>query len=218
MWLNTDMDPQPVSPQPTNNYDFILNPEKQQKRKLFGAADGKSGFITKIAFLVGGAVVVMIVIAVLVNLIFGSKTNLDSIVSLTQTEQEIIRLSGEGKDAVSQDVKNPAINTKLTVASHQKAWLAYLSKHKREVKKDELNLKKSAASDRKLTLAQQTSTFDTTYTTLMRSSLTDYAKAIKTAYDGTSSKQQREILNKQYRDAVVLLKQWPASDVGLAGN
>lgn len=202
------MDPQPAGPQPTNNYDFILNPQKPQK-KLFGGMGGDT-FIAKVAFIVGGAIIIMVVGALLVNLIFGSKTNLETLVSLAKTEQEIGRLSDMGKDAVEQQIKNAAINTDLVVTSHQRSWLTFVEKRGREVKSEELNLGKDSSSDRKLTLAKQTSTFDPTYTTLMRASLTDYAKDLKQAYQGATNKQEKLLLDAQYKDVVLLLKQWPA--------
>lgn len=209
------MEPQPAAPQPTNNYDFILNPEKSQKRKFLGGLGGDT-FITKVVFIVGGAIVLMVVLAVVVNLFFGSKTNLDTVVALTKTEQEIARLSAAGEDASNQEIKNSAINTQLVITSHQRSWLTFLGKRGREVKKEELNLGKDTSSDKRLETAKQTSTFDTTYNTLMRSGLTAYASSLKNAYQGASNKQERELLNKHYKDVQLLLKQWPSITVSLA--
>ena len=134
-------------PQPTNHYDFILNPEKPAKRGLLGGIAGDS-FVTKILFIVGGAIVLMVAAALLINLLFGSGTNLNTIVTLAQTEEEIARLSGLGEDAGSQEIKNAAITTQLTLKSHQVEWLAFLKKQGREVKNEELKLKKDPSSDR----------------------------------------------------------------------
>jgi len=202
------MEPQPVGSQPTNNYDFILNPQKPTKHKLLGGLGGGS-FITKVMFIVGGAIVLMVVTAVLVNVFFGGKNNLESLVALTKTEQELARLGAEGKEAGSQEVKNSAINTVLVVTSHQKSWLAFISKHGRTVKSEELKLSRDTSSDKQLATAKQTSTFDTIYTTLMRSGLTDYAKAIKNAHQSTANKQERDMLDNQYKDVQLLLEQWP---------
>lgn len=193
---------------PTGNYDFIINPEKPTKPGGLGAV-GKDPFIMKIIVLVGGALVVMAVLALIMNFVFGGKTNVETIVALAQTEQEIIRLSAEETKAVDQGVKNAAVNTGLSVKSHQQKWLAYLSKHSREIKKEEMALKRDAKTDLKLKTALQTSTFDATYTTVMRSQLTSYAATLKSAYEGESSKQQRDILTAQYKDVALLLKQWP---------
>ncbi len=201
------MEPQPGMSPPANNYDFILSPAKPPKRSLFGGT--KDPFITKILLLVGGAVAVMIVLAVIINLFFGSKTNIGTFVALTQTEQEIIRLSDESKNATAQDIKNAAITTRLSTKSHQKQWLSFLAAHNTKVGVEELNLKKDAGADSKLKLAVQTSTFDKTYTAVMRSQLQAYASSLQNAYKGETGQQQRKLLSQQYDDVQLLLKQWP---------
>lgn len=204
------MEPQSGVPAPSNNYDFIMNPgQPQPKRGLFAGAPGKDSFVTKILILVGGAVLVMIVLAVVINLFFGGKTSLDTLVSLAQAEQEIVRLSAEGEDATSQEIKNAAVTTELSLTSHQQQWLAYLAERSRPVPAEELNLKRNASLDAKLKTAAQTSTFDTTYTDIMRSQLTTYAQALRTAYQNESGAQKRALMSNQYNDVVLLLKQWP---------
>lgn len=201
---------QSPAPKPENNYDFILNPKQPQKRGLFGKLNGDP-FITKIAFIVGGAVILMVVLALVVNFFFGSKSNTDSIVSVAQNEQEIVRLSALGKDASSQQIKNAAINTAVSIKSQQNEWLAFLNKHNREVKLDELNFEKDDSTDKRLKNAEQTSTFDVTYSTVMRSMLETYATSLKTVYDASSNQQERSILNDHYNEAQLLLEQWSST-------
>jgi len=210
------MEPQPAQPLPGNHYDFILNPEKPQKRGLLGGLGGDS-FIAKIVFLIGGAVIFMVVMAVVINLFFGSKTSLDTLVGIAQTEQEIVRLGSLSKDATDQAVKNASLNTQLTVKSHQQVWLAFLAERNRTIKSEELVLKRDPAADKKLRIADQTSTFDTTYTTVMRSQLEAYSASLKAAYQGATNKREKELLAKHYDDVKLLLKQWPSSTVSLAG-
>jgi len=209
------MEPQPAQPLPGNHYDFILNPEKPQKRGLLGGLGGDS-LIAKIVFLIGGAVIFMVVMAVVINLFFGSKTSLDTLVGIAQTEQEIVRLGSLSKDATDQAVKNASLNTQLTVKSHQQVWLAFLAERSRTVKSEELVLKRDSATDKKLRVADQTSTFDTTYTTVMKAQLEAYSAALKTAYQGASNKKEKELLAKHYDDVKLLLKQWPASTLSLS--
>lgn len=200
---------QPQAPvQPGNDYDFILNPEKPAKKGMLAGGDP---FVSKILFILGGAAILMIVGALLVNMLFGGKTNLETIVSIAQSEQEVVRLAAMGEDATTQTVLNAAINTQLIVKTHQQEWLTFLSRHGRKVESKELALKRNATTDKKLTTATQTSTFDTTYTTVMRSQLDAYAAALKSAYQGASDKQERLLLGQQYDEVQLLLKQWPAS-------
>ena len=151
----------------------------------------------------------MIVAAVLVNLFFGGKTNLETVVALAQSEQEIVRLAGRGEDAGNQAVRNAAITARVSVRTQQQEWLAYLSKHGRKVESEELALKKNAATDRQLTTATQTSTFDTTYVSVMRGRLDAYAASLRNAHQGASNKQERELLAVHFGEVQLLLKQWP---------
>lgn len=199
---------QPAGHTPGNNYDFIMSASKPPKAPIGGGIT-KDPLIMKLLLIIGGAVGFMIIAAVGVNLFLSSKTNLDDLVAIAQTEQEVVRVSVEGKNANSQPIKNAAMSTQLSVKSQQQAWLTFLQKYRRKVKAEELALKKSTKTDQQLTAAQQTSTFDTTYTTVMRSQLDAYAAQLKQAYSGATNKQERTLLNSQYQGVQLLLKQWP---------
>lgn len=207
------MEPTPAAPPPGNDYNFIMDPEKPKKKGLMDDSSGNS-FIAKIVLLVGGAVALIIVLTVGVNLIFGGRSNVELVVGLTQQQQEIVRLSAEGENALGQQIKNAAINTRLSIRSHQQSWTAFLGKKGRTVPPEELNLKKDTTTDNKLKLAEQTSTFDTTYTTVMRSELEDYAGLLKNTFDATTKKEDRQLLSLHYNEVQLLLEQWPGSTVG----
>jgi hypothetical protein len=203
------MEPQSNGPLPTGSYDFIMNPAKPPKRGPTGGISGNS-FIIKIVFLVGGLVVVMIVVAVAMNIFLGDKTNLDTIVSLAQTEQEIARVNGTlSRDLVGQPLKEASMNTELTAKSHIQTWNAFLAKYDRKTDATLLALKQDATTDKRLQIAVQTSTFDNTFTSIVRKELTDYAAEIKQAYQGATNTQEKTIMNSQYKDVQLLLKQWP---------
>lgn len=199
-----------------NNYDFIVTPGAAAPKRKFSLPFGGDSFITKVLFLLGGAVVLMIIVTVAINLLFGGRNNTGALVLLAQNQQEIVRVSSLGKNASSQPVKNAAINTALSVKSQQRDWLEFLSKRGTSPKPEELNLKKDASTDSRLEAAEQTSTFDSTYTSVMRTLLEEYANELKTVYDGTSSQQQRPLLSTHYNEVQLLLKQWPSSTLGLA--
>jgi hypothetical protein len=199
---------QPASSAPDNNYDFIMNPQKAPKPKLSGGVAGNP-FILKLIFVVGGAVAVMIVVAVAINLFFNKKGNVESLVAITQTEQELVRLSTQGGGATGQTVKNAAINTQLSLRTQQKSWQAFLGKRGRDVPQKELDLKKNETTDKTLRAAKQTSTFDSAYTTIMRSQLETYAGDLKAAYITATTNQEKLLLDTHYQQVGLLLKQWP---------
>ncbi len=211
------MEPTPAAPPPGNDYNFIMDPEKPKKKGVMD--DGSSNsFIAKIVLLVGGAVALIIVLTIGVNLLFGGKSNIEMVVNLTQQQQEIVRLAAEGENAIGQEIRNASINTRLSVRSQQQSWMTFLGKRGRTVPPEELNLKKDSATDNKLKLAEQTSTFDTTYATVMRSELEDYAGMLKSTFDGTANKEERQMLSLHYNEVQLLLEQWPGSTVGFASH
>lgn len=209
--------PEPSTPPPVvtddsgSAYDFILNPQKPAK-KPFGDGLFKDPFIAKVVFLVGGTLVVILATWFAVTLFFGNKTDIESLVAIAQRGQEIVRVSNLGDDANSQDIRNAAINTEVSIKSQQNSLIAYLSTQDRKIKANELSLKKDATTEPKLKKAKEAGTFDATYTTIMRAQLTDYASALKSAYNGKPSKTARKLLAQQYNDVQLLLKAWPEEE------
>jgi len=202
------MEPQPGTGAPNSaDYQFIFSP--QQPKKSFSIGFIKDPFIAKIILLVGGALVLMIVSWLAVVLFFSGKSNVDTFVALAQREEEIVRVGKLGEDASSQQIKNAAINTMLSVKSYQNKSIAYLAAHGREVKADDLALKKDVVADGQLKEAKENSTFDTVYAKIARGQLEAYANELKAAYDNESGDEQRQMLAARYEGAQLLLQQWP---------
>jgi hypothetical protein len=193
-------------------YDFIVNPgnvtpPKQNPLK----AVGQNSFIKMIAFVVGGAAILMIAIVVLTNFVFGDKTNLDSALGLVQSQTEIIRLSGESDEAQGQTIKNAAVTTLFNVTTQKQEWTSYLADHNKTLSPAELALKKDTTADKTLELAVQTSTFDSAYSKIMRELLIEYGRDIADAHDKSVSDTQRAMLTKNYEQVELLIKMWPES-------
>lgn len=152
----------------------------------------------------------MVAVVVISNVFLADKTNIDDLVSLAQHQTEIIRLSGD-KDtpATTQGVKNASITTELTVTTQSQEVLKFLGLHGRKVPLAELKLKADPAVDQQLKLAQETSTFDSTFAKVMRDELTEYSQAIITAHDNALGNTEKAMLSKHYGQTQLLLKQWP---------
>lgn len=190
-----------------NNYDFIMSPPTPPKRGPMGFL--RDPFIAKIVYIVGGAIALMIVMAIVVSVFFGGRNNTDEIISLAQKEQEIIRLSNLGKDAAGQSVKNAAANTLLSLKTQQKEWLGFLSSRGQTIKDERLNLAQNSSTDQILENAEQNGTFDSTYAGIMRDHLEAYANSIREIYQKTSSEAEQQLLSQHYDNTALLLKQWP---------
>ena len=203
--------PAPYNPHtPGDPYQFIMEPPKKQKMSGPGKLAGNP-FIMKLLFIVGGAVVIMFTLGIVVNIFFGGRTSVEEIVTITQTQQEIVRMSGENTKASDQTIKNAAVSAQLALTSQQTDWLAYLAKNGRGVDAKELALKRNAAIDQQLTQAQQTSTFDVVYGQLMYNNLVAYQGLVKKTLENAANNTEREMLTGDYQEILILLEQWPQS-------
>lgn len=203
------MNPDQFAP-PPNNYDFIMSPGKPPKPKKGISSVTSNKFFMIILLIVGGTVTLMIVVAVLLNTFFGSKTNLADLVVLTQTQQEIIRVTAKGKQANDQVIKNAAMSTQLTMETHKKEWLKFLAKYGEEVDDKRLAAKKDTTTDARLKNATLTSTFDSAFTLIARSQVESYGAALQDAHNRATNATERAILARHYQQVELLLKQWPS--------
>jgi hypothetical protein len=208
------MDPQqqqPLGPYPpagNNPYQFIMEPPKKQKGSgKFSLGDNP--FIMRLIMISGGAIALIIATTVVLNLFFAPKTSVDDIVSIAQTEQEIIRIATQGQTASSSSIKDASINTQLAVTSQQQTWLNFLAQHKRKVPLKELNLKKNTTTDTQFTQARATSTFDGTFKTTLRAQLEAYNILLKDAADKATSENEKTTLLSHYNQILLLLQQLP---------
>ena len=160
--------------------------------------------------IIGGGIAVLIVVVLLVNLVFGNKTNFSGIIALAQTQQEIARVANEGKQGLGdQAIAGAAINTRLSMITQQQNLVSYLGIHRQKIDSKRLALKKDAKTDKQLQQAKATSTFDIVFTQVMRQQLTDYAGALQTAYKSAPGNEARKLLATDYQQTLMLLKQWP---------
>jgi hypothetical protein len=210
LWLNTGMTAQ----YPDNNpYDFIMNPASPPPKKPLGLG-GKNAFFVKIGLIVGGVVIAMIAIAVVINMLTGSKTNTADLLDIAQTQQEIIRISAQasgGSGARDQSLKNFAKNTELSVTTQQLKTLSYLASQNVKPKSKELSIKQNAETTKQLANALQTSTFDSAYRQIIQTSLDSYSSDLQKYYNNSSNTTVRGLLKQDYEQAQLLKAQLPTS-------
>lgn len=204
MCLNTHMEP---NAQPSHDpYSFILNPPPKPKKKILSG----DSFGKRIMVIVGGAVVLMIAIALVGTLIFGGKTSTESITELMQTQTEVMRIATKGTlGTADQFTKNAAISAQLTFTTQRKEWQAFLSTYGISVDEKILLLKKNSKTDQLLDSAEANSTFDIAFSQAFENLLQDYKKELKAIYDTTSNTKERDLLEKHYDQTDLLLSQLP---------
>lgn len=193
--------PPPVMPSGNKQYDFILNPNQNSKKFLL-PGNSKKARIIIVAAVAIALLFVGIVIAGLINK--AGQADTEALVKAAKQQQELIRVADIGIDkARSQAAKNLAVTTKLSLESQQTEMQA-------AIKTAGLNPKKvlvssaDAKTDQALTTAEQNNRFDEEFLKIMTTSLTDYQKSVKAAYDGATSKKLKAALTLQYKSANTL--------------
>lgn len=198
--------PPSVTGHPTghNPYEFIVNPNTPKRR---ASLLGGNSFVKQIALIVGGAVVLMIIIAIAVSL-FAPKSNTAALSAVAERQQEIIRVSTAASSQVSsQSAKNFVVSTELAVTSSQAQVLAYLTAHGGKPSDKQLALDQDAQTDTQLASAQATNTYDSAATQILTSELKTYAGLLQTTYKQTSKAQVKQLLQQSYTATALLLDQ-----------
>lgn len=213
------MDQQYSDGSPGNPYEFILNPDKPQKPKPLKSMGGNR-FILTIVALVGGVLLLMIVVTVLLNALAPKKINKEELIGLTQTQQELIRISNQGgSGATRQTTRNLATTVEYTMLTQQKETLKLLGQNGVKVGPKELALKQNAQTDQKFTSAKATSTFDPTFTDIIESELTTYSATLKALFAKATTQKERDWLGDYYQQTQQLISQVPytqAEDTAVA--
>lgn len=204
---NPNPAPPPLNPQnmPTENnpYDFIINPG-DQKPKRFKLPGGNSK--SQRIFIVVSGLAILIFIFIIASSFLGqeSKAQKEQLKDVVYKQKELIRISEIGvKKARSNEAKNLAITTQISLTSEQSELQTALKG---------LGVKTDAKSiggpdkktDQELTEAEQSNNFDAVFLAILRQDLTDYAKNLQSAYQGTSSKNTKAALESQYNNAATL--------------
>lgn len=214
LWLNTRMDPyqqyqnpyQGQNNQGNNPYEFIMSPQKPPKKRFHL---GGGNLAMTVALFAGGALIFMIVVAILLNTFAPQKVSGD-LTTMAQVQTELIRVADKGaKTGTQQVTKNLAITIQFSMNTQRKEMLAFMAKRGVTVNDKELVLKQNATTDQELASARTTSTFDSVFTGIMQDELTAYANDLKTIYSNATSKSEKELMSDYYEQTQLLISQIP---------
>lgn len=203
--------PVPFTPQVPGSddparYDFFLSQPPSPR----GGTQLSSGMGMRIAFAAGGLVLLIGAVFFVISLLPKNNDG-KNLMEYAQVQQELYRVAGQGTHQASdQAVKNFALNTTLTVETDQAQLVSFLGKIGLKVKLKDLSLKKNLKTDRTLQSAAATSSFDSSYVSIMQSEFTAYETSIKKAAAVVQSKSAQKILSTQYQNALLLNTQLQA--------
>lgn len=193
--------------QPSNDYDFILNPQKNKPSRLpSGGSQNKR--LLQVAI---GGVGLLIIFVVIISLFSGSSSSpLIDFYKLAAKQNDMIAITTDAtKNSQNTTTLNNAATIRAVLTSQNTQTIAILAKLGQN-KPTKLIAK---YADNKyvsqLQLAFNGGTYDATYDTLMTARLGDYSAAIQTTYTATKSTATKKQLSSFYDDAQALAQNIP---------
>ncbi len=193
--------------QPSNDYDFILNPQKNKPSRLpSGGSQNKR--LLQVAI---GGVGLLIIFVVIIALFSGSSSSpLIDFYKLAAKQNDMIAITTDAtKNSQNTTTLNNAATIRAVLTSQNTQTTAILAKLGQ--KKPTKLIAKYADNKyvNQLQLAFNGGTYDATYDTLMTARLGDYAAAIQTTYTATKSTATQKQLSAFYDDAQALAQNIP---------
>jgi hypothetical protein len=189
-------------PQPTSQYDFIMQASDQPPQP----PAPKGGLLKKRILAIVGGLVIVSIIAIAASTIFGGKdSSTTELADIMARQQEIARISETAlKTTKDQNTKNLAATVKASLTSQQKELNDYLKKIDVKFEPAQLSSHKSSATDQLLSSAAQNGQFESEYITYLNKQLTEYKSAIKTTYPKVKQA-TKALLDKAYESAEAIL-------------
>lgn len=195
------------TPPPANNYDFITNPAPVPKRSV---VNGSSTLARVVVVLVGLLVLIILFVGAK-NILSADGGSSVALAKVANRQQTIIIRTTEaldGTQALSSNSAAVVVTTQVSLTSAQSQLLAYLKTQNQKVTKNQLIDPGASAITAQLTAATTAGTYDATLQQVLKNLLLDYQSTLKQAYEKTSSARGRELLQKDYDGATLLLKQF----------
>lgn len=200
--------PNPPSNQPipgninSGQFDFIMNPQTPPK-KSFLPSNPK---IKMLVIGLGIITIVVILLAVILSIFSSGDSSTETLVKISQQQNEIIRISNDGKTkAGGEKAKKLATMTNMTVTTDQSNLLNYLSKQKRKVKPKELKLLTDAKADKELVAASSNGRYDEVFTQIIIEKLNEYQKSLQGTFNNVGPK-GKEVIKQSYDNTTLIIK------------
>ncbi len=147
-----------------------------------------------------GVVIFLLITLVIYSSFIRKPDNSIQLAAVGRQQANLIQAAKIGvKDARSQEARNLAITTQLSLVGDQKPLLKALKSQNVSV-----STKDDPKITQKFTLAQQSNNLDTELVDYLHTELSSYAKNIKTAYNTTKDQALRKVLADQYKNAQFL--------------
>jgi hypothetical protein len=181
-----------VEPNNQNQYDFILNAEKQKKSVAPVVQSTKNRLIIFILLLLG--VITLITIGFsFINSI--GKANNNNLISVKAHQVELMRVLEEGLPNVGDPaIRNRLATLKTTVASDQAQINTLLGERGVKLSEEQLNSEADTEATDALEVARKNGSYDSALFDLIKKISNEYYGALNTATDTAFDDEESAIL------------------------
>ncbi|HEY4963442.1 MAG TPA: hypothetical protein VIH90_01970 [Candidatus Saccharimonadales bacterium] len=210
----------PTPPQPTNptpqvspvggDYDFILSPKTENRRKL--SLPGNSP-LTRIIVVILAIIVFLILFNVIKGLVTTPPFSKQDYLAVIQQQSEILHILStdlstvQERSSLSNNNINFAASTQVVITSAQNQTISYLANNKYKVSTNAVALVIQPSIDTQFTNSLQTNNFNQLFNQVMQSQLQTYEQKLSAAYKSSNGPKGKAMLRAQYQDSQLLLKQ-----------
>ena len=190
----------------TPDYSFLSQDEQQKGGLLQKLSGGSNNNKTRLLVVVSIGGVVLVLLALLIALVFGGGADLkQNMIAIAQRQQEIIRISDEGRNnARNQEARTIASTTKASISSSQQRVVSNVSSKGQQLRQADLNLRTNPQTTSDLEQAQQANRFDEVFLEILRRDLVDYLSVIDIAA-GQARGADSDLLQQLGQEAQLLI-------------
>lgn len=204
---------QPIPPVPDGGpgqYDFIMNDSPKRPKSILPTGGSLK---KRIILVVGGALVVLTIFAIVLTLIFSSGgEDKKALKGLVLTQTELIRVSNSATTkSRAVETQNFAQTTNLILTTSKSETTSYLAKQKVKISDKDLALSKNTKTDEALSSAEKAGRYDEAAIATLEKSLATYKTELKQAYGKATTTKQKQLIQSLYDQADKLTKNQPTS-------
>lgn len=163
-----------------------------------------NSFGLKIGFIVGGAVLLMVIVSVALSFIPNNFNGAD-LTALAQAQNGLYATCNDAlTNSKTQDTKNFASNCSISLTTEQADLVAYAGERGLKLDKKVLDLGVKAENKTALKASIAASTYDETFSTMAQSQLELYAAKIRATFKTAKSAEQKKLLTDEFATVQLL--------------
>lgn len=169
---------------------------------------GRNSLAVRAGLIVGGAVLFMVIIGLILSFI-PDKVNTKDLIAVAQAQYGLNSLcsSGNTTHAAQQTTLNFSKTCSSAMFTAQSETTTYTAKHGKKIGDKELKLGVNTKAAAELKAAISATNYDPTFLSLSETEIVSYSNKLKTAYKNAQLKSEKDLLQKQYDGAKLLLEE-----------